>query len=84
MRTLFSLICAFTLVFVTGWYIIYKNNPNKICSPHEDKKLIGKYFYCWPGFDMPIDSFVDGYSPIEKKRIIQEKKNHILKQDVVE
>jgi hypothetical protein len=81
MRTLFSLICAFVFVSAIGWYVIYKNNPNRICSPHEDKKLVGKYLYCWPGFDMPVDSFVDGYSPIEKNGFINAKKKHILKKE---
>lgn len=81
MRTLFSLLCAFIFIVSISWYVMYKNNPNKVCEPHPDKNMMGKYLKCWPGFDMPVDSFVDGYSPIEKKRYIENKRKKILMQE---
>jgi hypothetical protein len=81
MRTLFSIVCAFTFFVAVGWYVTYKSNPSKICSVHPDKKLASKYLYCWPGFDFPIDSFIDGHSPVERDRFIYQRTKQTLDQE---
>lgn len=60
------------VMFASGWYIIYKSDPSRICAHHPEKAKYGKYLRCLPGFDLPIDTFIDGKSPIERERLMKE------------
>jgi len=71
MRSFFSFFIASCLILMTGWYVLYQTDPSSICSHHHDKaKGKAGYLYCWPGFDFPTDTFIDGHSPIERRRKI--------------
>lgn len=75
MKTLFSLVFAFAFFLSVGWYVTYKNNPNKVCMVHPDKAKAEFYYYCWPGFDLPVDSFIDGNSPVEREKQVWKSQN---------
>ena len=72
MKALMQLLLAFLVMAVMGWYVIYKTDPSKICTHHPDDAKKGKYLRCLPGIDFPMDSFVDGKSPIERERLLKE------------
>ena len=63
----------FTVIFLTamGWYVTYKTSPSKICQIHPNAKLEDKYLYCWPGFNWPLDTFIDGHSPVEREQYLR-------------
>lgn len=85
MRQLITLIATACLISATGWYVIYKTNPSRICDPHPDPARKKAYWYCKPGFDMPRDSFVDGYNPVDRReRPIQYKEREILRRQQFE
>lgn len=67
MRQFITLLATAVLIAATGWYVIYKTNPMKICDHHPDPAKHGKYYYCKPGFDMPVDTFIDGYNPVDRR-----------------
>ena len=67
MRVFIQLLFAGLTAATVGWYVIYKTNPAKICKEHPQKERAATHVYCWPGSDMPLDSFVDGHSPINRK-----------------
>lgn len=67
MRQFITLLAAAALLSATGWYVIYKTNPLKICEIHPDPEKQATHYYCKPGFDMPVDTFVDGYNPVDRR-----------------
>ena len=64
MRTFIQLVFTGLIIAVVGWYITYRNNPATLCKEHPDKSKAEEYVYCWPGFDKPKGSFIDGDSPV--------------------
>jgi hypothetical protein len=72
MKVLMQLLLAGVFICASGWYVIYKTNPHKICTHHPDKDKQGKYLRCLPGIDFPMNSFIDGRSPIERERLLRE------------
>lgn len=69
-----QLLLAGLILFASGWYVIYKTDVSKVCALHPDKAKHGKYLRCLPGFDLPMDTFIDGKSPIERERLMRELK----------
>lgn len=72
MRGLFQLVVGGFFIFLVSWYVGYKSNPAKICTYHHDKELASKYLRCWPGVDIPLDSFINGHNPVERKKFFQQ------------
>ena len=72
MKVLMQLLLAGLFVAGTAWYVTYKSNPASICTHHPDPEKYGKYLRCLPGFDFPMDTIIDGYSPIEKENLLRE------------
>lgn len=72
MRTFVSLFFTMITLTAVGWYVMYKSNPLNVCDIHPEKAKQEKYLYCWPGIDWPLDTFVDGRSPIERKKFLNQ------------
>lgn len=75
MRTFVSLFFTVIVLAAVGWYVMYKNNPMNVCELHPEKSKEDKYLYCWPGIDWPLDTFIDGKSPIERRKFLNKVRN---------